>query len=177
MYCGDSMLKTTCFKTPLGLMRAVADEQALYVLQFADDSEQEIDCLQQNLKVSITSGRTLVLDSIETELEHYFSGTLQKFKTPLFFNGSQFQQSVWRALQTIPYGHTTSYAHVARAVAKPLAFRAVGAANGANKCAIIIPCHRVINADGALGGYASGLTRKQWLLDHEKKYAGTYGTR
>ena len=83
---------------------------------------------------------------------------------------SSFQKKVWSVLQNIPLGRTRSYLNIAQSIKKPTAYRAVANANGANQFAIIIPCHRVINANGALGGYAGGISRKQWLIDHEKKY-------
>lgn len=166
------MLKATFFETPIGSVVAVADEQLLYVLTFSDLSvEQEIALLQKNFKQSIEVGYTKILDTLKQELEDYFAGTLQEFKTPLALTGTSFQQQVWRKLQEIPYGQTISYIQLAKALDNPLACRAVGTANGANKLAIIVPCHRVINATGALGGYASGIDRKQWLFNHEKKFS------
>jgi AraC family transcriptional regulator of adaptative response/methylated-DNA-[protein]-cysteine methyltransferase len=155
------MLKTNFFQTPLGLMKAVADKQFLYELHFIDSNKEHIQ---------LSNDRTPIIDSIEKELEEYFAGSLHQFNTPVIFAGSPFQQRVWMALQEIPYGKTVSYAQLATAITQPSAARAVGSANGANKLAIIVPCHRVINATGALGGYAGGLERKQWLLEHEKKH-------
>jgi AraC family transcriptional regulator of adaptative response/methylated-DNA-[protein]-cysteine methyltransferase len=102
-------------------------------------------------------------------LDNYFAGKLKQFKTPIFWSGSVFQKIVWDALVRIPYGETRSYADVAASLGKPSAFRAVANANGANPLAIVVPCHRVINTDGGLGGYGGGLARKKWLIDHEKQ--------
>jgi AraC family transcriptional regulator of adaptative response/methylated-DNA-[protein]-cysteine methyltransferase len=111
----------------------------------------------------------LSISSIENELTLYFNGKLNKFATTLFFLGLPFQKRVWEELQKIPYGETRSYSDLAKAVKKPTAFRAVAQANGANQFAIIIPCHRVINKNGDLGGYGGGIVRKEWLINHEKQ--------
>ena len=110
-----------------------------------------------------------------SQLHDYFAGSLQAFDLPLDLSGSPFQLSVWNALTTIPFAETRSYGEVASAVgADPaVASRAVGLANGANPVAIVVPCHRVIGADGDLVGYAGGLHAKRWLLDHEARTAGT----
>jgi methylated-DNA-[protein]-cysteine S-methyltransferase len=104
---------------------------------------------------------------VREQLRAYFAGELRDFDVPLGLAGTAFQRRVWRALCDIPYGETLSYADLARRVGQPGAARAVGSANGANPVAIIVPCHRVIAADGTLGGYGGGLDRKQWLLRHE----------
>lgn len=108
--------------------------------------------------------------SIDSELKSYFQGTLQQFKTPIKTLGSPFQEQVWDALNEIPYGETQSYSNLANSVGKPKAYRAVAKANGANQLCLIIPCHRVINHNGDLGGYGGGLTRKKWLIEHENKF-------
>jgi AraC family transcriptional regulator of adaptative response/methylated-DNA-[protein]-cysteine methyltransferase len=106
----------------------------------------------------------------EAELAGYSDGSSFRFETPLARLGSPFQNAVWDALLAIPPGQTRSYADVARAIGQPEALRAVAQANGANPFAIVVPCHRVVNADGALGGYGGGLGRKHWLLDHERRW-------
>jgi O-6-methylguanine DNA methyltransferase len=103
------------------------------------------------------------------ELEAYFAGRLRKFMMPLDLRGTPFQLKVWRALRGIPYGQTRSYSDIARKVGRPRAFRAVGQANHRNPMAIVVPCHRVVAADGSLGGYGGGLKMKQFLLDLEKR--------
>lgn len=113
---------------------------------------------------------TEALRSIEQELKKYFEGRLGKFTTPLFLLGSPFQKKVWNELLKIPYGTTRSYAAQAVSMGEPKATRAVANANGANQLAIVIPCHRIINSNGALGGYGGGIARKEWLLQHESKY-------
>jgi AraC family transcriptional regulator of adaptative response/methylated-DNA-[protein]-cysteine methyltransferase len=156
--------------TPLGPMTAIADERSLYLLEFIDRRglEREIERLRQRQKAGIAPGRTAPIVQIEAELQDYFAGRAMTFKTPLARGGSPFQNAVWDALLTIPPGETWSYAELARAVGNPKAVRAAGTANGCNQLAIVIPCHRVINANGELGGYAGGLPRKRWLLDHER---------
>ncbi|MES2273988.1 MAG: methylated-DNA--[protein]-cysteine S-methyltransferase, partial [Chlamydiota bacterium] len=140
-------------------------------LEFIDCAalEREIDRLRKQTKLAILPGRNPPIDSIERELSQYFEGTLRAFTTPLFLLGTPFQRAVWEELKKIPHGETRSYGEIARAIDKPSAFRAVAQANGANQLAIVIPCHRVINTNGELGGYAGGLTRKKWFLEHEKK--------
>lgn len=165
------ILKASWLDTRLGPMIAIADEKALYLLEFVDRRglEREVENLRQKTKSAIIPGITDPIHSIERELGQYFGGSLREFKTPLFFLGSSFQKRVWEELQKIPYGETQSYAYVAAAIGKPSAFRAVANANGANKFAIIVPCHRVINTNGDLGGYGGGIARKKWLINHEKQ--------
>lgn len=103
------------------------------------------------------------------QLEEYFNGRRTEFRLALRARGTAFQQAVWAELVKIPFGETRSYGEIARTLGRPTAFRAVGAANGRNPLAIVVPCHRVIASDGTLHGYAGGLPAKQWLLDHEKK--------
>ncbi|MEO3945851.1 trifunctional transcriptional activator/DNA repair protein Ada/methylated-DNA--[protein]-cysteine S-methyltransferase [Gorillibacterium sp. CAU 1737] len=163
-------LKASWLDTPLGPMMAIADEEALYLLEFVDRRglEREIERLRKWLKAAILPGETEPIRSIQTELQLYFEGALTTFATPLRYVGSPFQALVWDALRAIPSGETRSYADLARFLGKPTAYRAVAQANGANQLAIVIPCHRVINSDGELGGYGGGLRRKEWLLAHER---------
>ena len=169
----ENILKAAWLDTPLGPMIAVADEQALYLLEFVDrrGCEREIERLRKRTESAIIPGSTRVTEQIENELAQYFSGNSLAFATPVFLIGSDFQKSVWTALQAIPAGETRSYADMAKAIGNPGAVRAVGSANGANPLSIIVPCHRVINQNGELGGYGGGVMRKQWLLEHEAKYA------
>lgn len=111
------------------------------------------------------------------QLSAYFAGSLRRFQLPLDPAGTPFQLRVWERLREIPFGATVSYGEVARGIGHPGASRAVGAANGRNPIAIVVPCHRVIGADGRLTGYGGGLERKQWLLDHEAKVAGSTSRR
>ena len=166
-----TILKASWLDTKLGPMIAIADEEMLYLLEFVDRRglEREIERLRKRTKAAIIPGVTKPITMIEQELRSYFSGECYTFKTPICFLGSSFQKSVWEALTKIPAGKTCSYTDLALMIERPSAFRAVAQANGANQCAIIIPCHRVINANGELGGYGGGLARKQWLINHEKK--------
>jgi AraC family transcriptional regulator, regulatory protein of adaptative response / methylated-DNA-[protein]-cysteine methyltransferase len=167
----NNILKASWLDTRLGPMIAIADDNALYLLEFVDRRglEREVERLRQKTKSAIIPGFVPPINSIESELSQYFDGNLIEFKTPLFFMGSPFQKCVWEALKNIPYGETRSYADIAKAVGRPTAFRAVAQANGANQLALVIPCHRVINTNGDLGGYGGGITRKEWLLNHEKQ--------
>jgi AraC family transcriptional regulator, regulatory protein of adaptative response / methylated-DNA-[protein]-cysteine methyltransferase len=167
----SNILKASWLDTRLGPMIAIADEEALYLLEFVDRRglEREVEHLRQKTKSVIIPGYTQPISSIESELNQYFSSKLIEFKTPLFFLGSPFQKNVWEELKKIPLGETRSYSDIAAAIGKPSAFRAVAQANGANQLAIIIPCHRVINTNGELGGYGGGLARKKWLINHEKR--------
>lgn len=166
----SKILKASWLDTKLGPMIAIADEEVLYLLEFVDRKglEREVERLRQRTKSAIIPGITPVIYSIESELQSYFKGELKEFKTPLFLLGSPFQKQVWNELKKIPYGETRSYDDLAQAIGKPSAFRAVANANGANQHAIVIPCHRVVNTNGDLGGYGGGLTRKKWLINHEK---------
>ncbi len=165
------ILKASWIETPLGPMLAIANDQALYLIEFVDRKglEKEIERLRKKTKLPIVPGKPNPINQIEDELEEYFSSKIQEFKTPLFLLGSPFQKRVWEELQKIPKGETRSYAEIAKAIGKPSAFRAVALANGANQFAIMIPCHRVINSNGNLGGYGGGIKRKEWLLNHERK--------
>lgn len=165
------ILKTSWIDTPLGPMLAIADEQELYLLEFVDRRglEREVERLRNRTKAAIIPGTTFSISSIEQELKDYFNGHLKHFKTPLYYMGSEFQKKVWQELTCIPYGETRSYSRQAEMLGKPTAFRAVANANGANQLAIIIPCHRIINLNGDLGGYGGGLSRKKWLIEHEQR--------
>jgi methylated-DNA-[protein]-cysteine S-methyltransferase len=108
---------------------------------------------------------------VSAQLERYFAGKLEVFEIPLDLIGTPFQQSVWKELLTIPYGTTISYRELADRLGNPRAVRAVGGANGKNPVSIIVPCHRVVGADGDLVGYGGGIDRKRWLLQHERALA------
>lgn len=108
------------------------------------------------------------------QLDAYFAGELRTFALTIALTGTDFQRAVWAALQTIPFGTTISYAELARRIGRPSAIRAVGAANGQNPIAIVVPCHRVIGADGGLTGYGGGIGRKRWLLEHEQGLVGLF---
>lgn len=166
------LLKADWIDTPLGPMIAIGDEKALYLLEFVDRRglEREIEKLRKRTGSAIVPGKTDPMISIEKELQDYFKGRLTHFQTPIKMVGSTFQKEVWAELQKIPFGTTRSYSEISKSIKRPLAVRAAASANGANQLAIIIPCHRVINANGDLGGYGGGIVRKEWLLSHEKKF-------
>jgi AraC family transcriptional regulator of adaptative response/methylated-DNA-[protein]-cysteine methyltransferase len=166
------ILKASWLDTPLGPMLAIADEERLYLLEFVERRalHRDVERKTKRINAAIIPGITAPITSIEQELKGYFAGTLREFKTPLFLLGSPFQKRAWQALMEIPYGQTKSYGEQAKAIAQPTAFRAVAGANGCNQLAIIIPCHRIINSNGDLGGYGGGLVRKQWLIDHENRH-------
>ncbi len=168
------LLQSWNLDTLLGPMLAISDEEALYFLAFSDQKgiPREIDQLQKRTKSVVVSEKTKPILSIERELTEYFNGELHTFETPVHLFGSPFQKSVWDTLIPIPYGETRSYSDQARAIGKPSACRAVAGANAANRISILIPCHRIINQSGALGGYAGGIQRKKWLLQHEEQYKG-----
>jgi AraC family transcriptional regulator of adaptative response/methylated-DNA-[protein]-cysteine methyltransferase len=158
------------FETPLGPMLALANDAGLYMLEFVDRRglEREVAVLLKRLSQHVVPGEHRYLDRIGEELDAYFAGRSLAFTTPLQLDGSTFQRDVWETLRTIEPGHTLSYADVAAKIGRPAAVRAVGRANGDNKLAIIVPCHRVIGANGTLTGYGGGLWRKAWLLEHER---------
>jgi AraC family transcriptional regulator of adaptative response/methylated-DNA-[protein]-cysteine methyltransferase len=157
------------FDTPIGTMFAAATDDGLCLLEFSDRRmlERELEDLQRRLRGRIIYGRNRHIDSAESQFEEYFAGTRRDFDVPLDAPGSDFQKLVWDGLRRLPYGSTVSYAELARRIGRPSSVRAVGNANGYNRLAIIIPCHRVIGADGTLTGYGGGLDRKKWLLEHE----------
>lgn len=160
-------------ETPLGTMLALADEQGLRLLEFVDRRglEREISLLRRSLKCAVVPGNNATLDATAQQLTAYFADPTIQFSLPLAPIGSEFQRKVWAELQRIPVGRTRSYREMAQHVGVPKAARAIGRANGSNMIAIVIPCHRVIAADGGLSGYAGGVWRKQRLLDHERQGA------
>ncbi|GAB3487333.1 bifunctional transcriptional activator/DNA repair enzyme AdaA [Marinomonas epiphytica] len=161
--------------TPIGPMFICATEQGVCLLEFVDRRmlETEFEDLQKRLKAQIVSGENSHIKQMKSELNEYFLGTRKHFDVPLDYPGTDFQKQVWEALGDIPYGQTASYQQQADHINNPKAFRAVARANGMNRIAIVIPCHRVIGKDGSLTGYAGGLERKRWLLDHEKKHTSS----
>jgi AraC family transcriptional regulator of adaptative response/methylated-DNA-[protein]-cysteine methyltransferase len=165
------------FETALGAMLALADDHGLALLEFVDRRglERELGLIQRKLARRILPGEHRFLTQIGDELAAYFAGRTLTFATPLALCGSPFQRAVWNELLTIPAGATRSYADIAAAIGRGAAVRAVGRANGDNRLCIVVPCHRVIGADGALTGYGGGLWRKQWLLEHERAHAGGPG--
>jgi AraC family transcriptional regulator of adaptative response/methylated-DNA-[protein]-cysteine methyltransferase len=164
-------MKYRYFDTPIGEMIAVGNEEGICLLEFRDKQmlDNELKALKQYFQITeINPGSTKVLDQLSDELMAYFQKTLKQFTVPIIKWGTPFQNKVWGVLEQIEYGQLRSYGQIASEINKPTASRAVGMANGKNKIAIIIPCHRVIGSKGELTGYAGGLWRKEWLIAHEQ---------
>lgn len=159
----------SAFESPLGTILLVADEVGLRWLTFVDERspEEEARRAARYLGTEVNACSHRFLDQAAKELVAYFAGRLTEFQTPAAPIGPEFHLTIWRELLRIPYGQTKSYGQIAREIGQPDAARAVGAANGANPISIVIPCHRVIGADGTLVGYGGGLWRKQRLLELE----------
>ena len=156
--------------TPLGPMAAAATDAGLCLLEYTDPRrlDAQIAGLRKRIGPRIVEGDHHHLKSLRAQLDGYFAGTLKQFTVPLVAPGTPFEESVWEALLRIPYGRTRSYIEIARELGSPDGQRAVGRANGLNRIAIVIPCHRVVNHGGGLGGYGGGLWRKERLLDLER---------
>lgn len=151
------MISTT-MDSPVGPLTLHSNGEALIGLEFE----------QQRFPLARAErGENAILASAREQLALYFEGKLNAFDLPLAPEGTAFQRAVWASLRKIPFGETWSYAGLAADIGKPKASRAVGLANGKNPISIVIPCHRVIGADGSLTGYGGGMERKRWLLEHE----------
>jgi AraC family transcriptional regulator of adaptative response/methylated-DNA-[protein]-cysteine methyltransferase len=165
----SQLIVTTRILTPLGPMLAGATDEGICLLEFVDRRmlETQLERLSKLLNAECVPGFCKHFDKLSSQLEEYFSGKRRGFDVPLVLPGTPFQQRAWAGLQMIPYGTTRSYKEQAQTIGFPSAIRAVAKANGDNRIAIIIPCHRVIGADGDLTGYGGGLWRKQYLLNLE----------
>lgn len=150
--------------SPVGELKLVASDKGLVAILWENDDPDRV-----RLGAMTEQPDHPMLLETERQLGHYFIGRLKAFSVPLDFNGTDFQKSVWAALLTIPFGETRSYGEIARQIGRPSASRAVGAANGRNPISIIAPCHRVIGSNGALTGFAGGLTVKEHLLGIERQ--------
>ena len=157
-------------ESPLGPLLAGTTGDRICFLEFSEEERlnAQLARLRRRFGGSPASGEHPLLERLREELARYFAGTLREFTLPLAYPGSEFELRVWDALRRIPFGETRSYEELARDVGVPGAARAVGRANGLNRLAILIPCHRVINKSGALGGYGGGLWRKERLLELER---------
>ena len=164
---------TALMESDLGPLLMGATQDGVCLLEFSDrrQLETQVATLRKRFRCAVVPGQSEHLEQLQTELAEYFAGKRRTFDVKLAYPGSPFQQKVWAALLGIPYGETRSYDDIAGAIGSPGACRAVGRANGSNRICIIIPCHRVINKSGQLGGYGGGLWRKQWLLDLERKFS------
>ena len=158
------MMDYDFLETSIGRLLLVCDEQGLRHIEFP--AADQGDCIEPGWR----RDRRHLGGAIE-QLKAYFAGNLLAFDIALAARGTDFRKTVWRELARIPYGETISYGELARRIGEPRASRAVGAANGANPLPIIVPCHRVIGANGKLTGFSGGLPIKQWLLDHERRFA------
>lgn len=148
-------MENAFFKTPLGITKIVGDENGISVISVSDEGE-------------ISATIPFILQKAVSQLNDYFEGNRTNFTFKLKPSGTEFQQKVWKGLLEIPFGKTMSYLELSKKLGDVKAIRAVASANGKNPLWIVIPCHRVIGSDGSLTGYAGGLWRKKWLLEHEK---------
>jgi AraC family transcriptional regulator of adaptative response/methylated-DNA-[protein]-cysteine methyltransferase len=166
-------IKTRTIETPVGPMLACATDEGVCMLEFADRRalQKQVSTLKRRFSGAIVPGSNAHLDQLSEELGDYFAGRRREFSVRLIAPGTEFQQRVWKMLQRIPFGEKWSYERVAREIGAPKSHRAVARANGDNRIAILIPCHRVIRADGTLSGYGGGVWRKQFLLDLEVNHA------
>jgi methylated-DNA-[protein]-cysteine S-methyltransferase len=155
-------MTTTIFDSPLGLVRVTGDEAGVSAISCVDVSPDEA--------VSINLPQPV--QHAVVQLTEYFAGTRQTFNFLMNPTGTVFQQNVWKALLDVPFGTTLSYLAITRRIGDEKAIRAVAAANGKNPLWIVVPCHRIIGSDGSLTGYAGGLWRKKWLLEHERGGSG-----
>lgn len=160
-------LTTSTIDSPVGELGIVASGQALLAVLWPDEREGRVV-----FDAEPTRGTNEIVDATATQLDEYFAGDRRDFDLPLDLRGTEFQCLVWRSLPTIPYGETSTYAKQAAAIGRPRAIRAVGSANGRNPLSIVLPCHRIVAANGSLAGFAGGLDTKRWLLDHEAERAG-----
>ena len=162
---------TLCYKeinSPVGKLKIVASAKTLVAVEWEEQPDK-----RKRYDAPKFAPRHPILRETERQLGEYFAGTRIRFDLPLEARGSEFEKKVWRALEKIPYGKTKSYLDLAKAIGSPTACRAVGAANGKNPLPIVVPCHRVIGANGKLTGFAGGLERKATLLAHEARAALT----
>ncbi len=165
------IVNLTYIETELGLMVAAATGKGICMFEFADYKGLDLEFRQltEEFKAPLVQGSNPHFDTLRTQLQEYFKGIRKNFDIPLDLAGTEFQKKVWLSLLQIPYGCTTTYAKQAAILGKPSVVRAVANANGKNKISIILPCHRVIGADGTLTGYGGGIWRKKKLLEFEKK--------
>ena len=168
----QSMILMSRLPTPIGPMFICATNRGVCLLEFVDRPalETELKDLQRLLKARIIAGENEHIRQAKRELAEYFAGKRGDFEVALDLPGTPFQRTTWEALGQIPFGTRSTYGGQAKRIGNPKAVRAVGTANGANRVAIIVPCHRVVGVGGKLTGYGGGLERKRWLLQHEEQY-------
>ncbi len=148
------------FESPIGFIEIIADKNNLKSVNFIEELPEE---KRKGNKITISTRK---------QLKEYFAGKLKKFNVPISFNGTEFQNKVWKALTGIPYGSVVTYSDISKIIGNDKSVRAVGSANAKNPISIIVPCHRVIAKSGKLSGYAGGIERKEWLIEHEAKTTG-----
>lgn len=167
---GEDCITTALIESPLGPLLAGAVETGICLLEFTDRRmiEAQLATVGKRLGLALVPGEHPLLARLKTELAEYFAGARREFTLPLVAPGTEFQDRVWAELCKIPYGETISYEELAQRAGRPGAQRAVGTANGMNRIAIVVPCHRVVNKSGELGGYGGGLWRKKLLLELER---------
>ena len=151
-----SKLETAYYKSPVGILKIIGNDGGIQIIDYTEENSFE--------KKEIAS--TLIKKCI-FQLDEYFSGTRKEFEIDLNIKGTKFQEKVWQELLEVPFGKTRSYLQQTKAIGDVKAIRAVASANGKNPISIIVPCHRIIGSDGSLTGYAGGIWRKKWLLEHE----------
>ena len=156
------------YQSPAGVLKIIIHEGFINEINFLKDADKQISQIfaEENSKEN-----KAVAEKCKTQFDEYFSGKRKIFDLPIKQSGTLFQEKVWNELIKIPFGKTISYLQLSQKIGNVKLIRAVGTANGRNNLAIVVPCHRVIGSDGSLTGYAGGLSRKQWLLEHENKYA------
>jgi AraC family transcriptional regulator, regulatory protein of adaptative response / methylated-DNA-[protein]-cysteine methyltransferase len=161
---------TSLMESELGPILIGATSKGVCLVEFSDRRmlEYQLRTIKKRFGAAIVPGSNEHIEQVKAELKEYFAGNLKNFKVPVVYPGTDFQIKVWNELRKIPYGKTLSYIELAEKVGVKNASRAVGTANGMNRIAIILPCHRVVNKNGKLGGYGGGVWRKQWLLDLER---------
>jgi len=169
---GRPLLTINRIPTPLGPMVAGATDEGLCLLEFADRDrvEGQLTRVRRAFNCAVAPGEHEHLARAQTELDEYFGGARRAFTVPVVLAGTAFQESVWQALRALRYGETVSYDAIARRIGRPRARRAVGRANGQNRLAVVVPCHRVVGSDGSLTGYGGGLWRKRVLLELECRH-------
>jgi methylated-DNA-[protein]-cysteine S-methyltransferase len=160
---GGGMVYFTTYESPIQELKLLSDGRSLiglYMMSERHSLQQQSDWVEDDSVAPFSETKR--------QLDEYFAGELTEFDLPIQLHGTEFQQKVWEVLKTISYGVTMSYGELAKLINQPNASRAVGLANGKNPVSIVVPCHRVIGANGKLTGYGGGIERKQWLLSHER---------
>jgi O-6-methylguanine DNA methyltransferase len=167
------LLRQTVIPSPIGQLELLASDRGLVRVGLPDEDRRRADawlrrrCGPEGIE-DVTPGDDRILACAATQLGEYFARSRRAFDVPLDLRGTPFQVAAWEAICAVPWGQTRTYRDIAASLGMPAATRAVGAANGANPVAIVVPCHRLIGADGTLRGYGGGLERKAWLLAHER---------